>query len=108
MSEALRTSWTLDGDRIELVADGGFYRIGTRWAWLAKTRDVWTACRAFEALELMDLGEQTAANFGAALIRAAERTAEQGVSAAGVIAAVVRRAEASNEADFNGRAGRGA
>jgi hypothetical protein len=95
-AETLRTSWTLDGDRIELVADGAFYRIGTRWAWLAKSRDVWAACRAFEALEMMDLGEQNAASFGPLLMRAAAKVPAAG-SAAGVIASIVRGVEAAND-----------
>ncbi len=71
-AEVLRTSWTQDADRIELVATvDGWYRVGTKWAWLMKSRELRAAANAFGMLEMLDLGEVLAADLAPLLARAA-------------------------------------
>lgn len=55
-TETLRSGFTIDGQRVFLEFDGakGIYRLATRWAWLASFDNVWDACDAFEALEMME------------------------------------------------------
>lgn len=54
--EILRSSFMLDGTRIYLIFDAEkqTYRLATRWYWLASFGDVYAACDAFEALEMID------------------------------------------------------
>jgi len=53
-AETLRSSWTLDGQRIFLVHSAGQYRLATRWVWLASFKQLADAVVAFEALELLE------------------------------------------------------
>jgi hypothetical protein len=51
----IRSSWTLDGQRIFIEHDAGrgLFRVATRWVWLIKFASIEDACDAFEALELL-------------------------------------------------------
>lgn len=53
-AETLRSSWTLDGQRIFLVHSAGQYRLATRWVWLASFKHLADAAVAFEALEMLE------------------------------------------------------
>lgn len=53
-AETLRSSWTLDGQRIFLVHSAGHYRLATRWVWLASFKQLAEAAVAFEALEMLE------------------------------------------------------
>lgn len=58
-AETLRSSWTLDGQRIFLMHSAGQYRVATSWVWLASFRQLAEAAVAFEALEMLE-GDPTA------------------------------------------------
>ncbi|QYH28470.1 hypothetical protein [Aeromonas salmonicida] len=53
--EVIRSSYLDGGDRLYLIYDEakGVYRVGTRWVWLGKYRDIWDACDAFDVIELL-------------------------------------------------------
>lgn len=55
-TETIRSSFTPDGQRVFLLFDveRGIYRIATRWSWLTQFDNIWDACDAFEAVELME------------------------------------------------------
>lgn len=53
-AETLRSSWTLDGQRIFLVHSAGLYRVAIRWVWLARFKQLADAAVAFEALEMLE------------------------------------------------------
>ncbi len=53
-AETLRSSWTLDGQRIYLLFSAGQYRLATRWVWLASFKQLAEAAVAFEALEMLE------------------------------------------------------
>lgn len=53
-AETLRSSWTLDGQRIFLIFSAGLYRVATRWVWLASFKQLAEAAVAFEALEMLE------------------------------------------------------
>lgn len=54
-TETIRSGVTPDGQRIFLEFDAvqKDYRIATRWTWLVRFSNIWDACDAFEAIELM-------------------------------------------------------
>lgn len=64
-SETLRSSFSLSGLRIFLEYDTNRneFRIATRWRWLGKFANVYDACDAFEALEMIEGDEIRAAKF---------------------------------------------
>lgn len=55
-TETIRSSFTPDGQRVflEFDAERNVYRIATRWAWLVSFDNIWDACDAFEAIELIE------------------------------------------------------
>ena len=55
-TETIRSSFTPDGQRVllEFDAERKVYRIATRWAWLVSFDNIWDACDAFEAIEMME------------------------------------------------------
>lgn len=62
-TEILRSSFSLDGIRIFLIYDRKrtAFRLATRYRWLATFVNVFDACDAFEALELIE-GDEVAAS----------------------------------------------
>lgn len=55
-TETIRSGFTPDGQRVFLEFDQAknVYRVATRWAWLVGFDNIWDACDAFEAIELME------------------------------------------------------
>lgn len=58
-----------------LIYDGQarVFRVATRWCWLASFDCIWSACDAFEALELMEGDERDAARILKAEIKRVPR-----------------------------------
>lgn len=52
--ETLRSSWTLDGQRIYLMHSAGQYHLATRWVWLTTFQQLTDAADSFEALEMLE------------------------------------------------------
>ena len=55
-TETLRSSFTVDGQRLFLIYDESkkLYRVATRWAWLVSFDNVRDACDAFDSIEFME------------------------------------------------------
>lgn len=75
--ETLRSSVTLQGDRLFLIYDPmrNLYRVATRWSWLTSFSHIDDACDAFETLELVNGDIHQAASLAKAEISRRTRVA---------------------------------
>ena len=63
--ETIRSGFTTDGQRVFILfeTERRLYMVATRWQWLASFDNVWDACDAFEAIEMMEGNLRVAAKF---------------------------------------------